>query len=237
MNSKNLVKKIRKIVLETTNGNLISLYLIGSFLRNEMTKTSDIDVVGVMKPDFDFMKEVEINKILNEKIHSKHRIDLGTMNYEEFFGGVQKGSLMKHTYLSVFINFLKNAKLIYGKKLNFDKFPIKPASIEDELNYHIGIFRKYKNEFRKKDSLGPDFYFRDFIKTIFFIANLELLRNRGLKPKSYFNISKALKKEKNHIVHYSLKLRKKKIITKQEKQHWLEMAERYVKELRERTRL
>jgi hypothetical protein len=201
-----------------------------------MVESSDIDLIGIMKPNFDFKKEKIINKILNEKIRSKHRIDLGTMSYEEFFGGRRQGSLTKHIVLPVFMNFLKNAKLIYGKKLNFDKFPIKPASKEDELKYHIKVFNKYKNLFRKRDRLGPDFQFKDFVKIIFYIANIELQKTKKTKSRnSYSDIDNAFKNEKDHIVHYSLRLRKKKKITNEEKRLWLDIADQYVKKMKKIT--
>ena len=219
--------------MENTDGKLVSLYVIGSFLSKEMTESSDIDLVGVMESSFDFRKEGRINKVLNGSVGSRHRIDLGTMSYEEFFGGPQQGSLMKHVELPIFLNFLKRAGLIYGRRINFDKLPIKPASPREELRYHVKVFDQYKGKFRKKDRLAPDFAFRDFIKIIFYISNLELQLTRCLTPRrSYSGIVKAFARNKTHIVHYSLQLRLKRTISKKEKESWLNLAERYVGKMR-----
>jgi len=216
-------------VLENVDNELISLYVMGSFLSKEMIESSDIDLVGVMKSSFNFRKEARINKALNETVRSSHRIDLGTMSYDEFFGGTQKGSLTKHIELPIFLNFLKRAQLIYGKKINFDKLPVKPASPEEELKYHAKVFDEYKADFRKTDRISPDFSFRDFIKIVLYIANLELQRTRKLTPRrSYSEILKAFRKDKSHIVHYSMKLRRKKTISYQGRQSWLNLAEQYV---------
>jgi hypothetical protein len=75
-----LLRKIRQVVLENADGELFSLYVIGSFLSREMIESSDIDLVGVMKSSFDFRKEARINKTLNEVIgssHSPHSISFG----------------------------------------------------------------------------------------------------------------------------------------------------------------
>jgi hypothetical protein len=198
-----------------------------------MIPSSDIDLVGVMKPSFDFRKENEVNRALNQKTRSTHKIDLGTMSYAEFFGGRQQGSLMRHIELPVFLNFLKHARIIYGKRIDFSKLPIKPASPEKELSYHINVFDKHKADFRERSRIGSDFSFRDFLKIIFYIANLELQLTKGQIPKArYTEIDKALRRDKEHIVHYSMKLRRKRTIWRKERQSWLDSAERYVMKMR-----
>ena len=232
-NDRRLLQEIKRIVLDCCGNELISLYAIGSFSFHEMIPSSDIDLVGVMKPSFDFRKETKINKALNHKIHSDHKIDLGTMSYAEFFGGTQKGSLMKHIELPIFLNFLKRSQRISGKPINFDKLPINPASPEEELRYHIKVFDEYKAGFRQRDRIRSDFSFRDFLKIMFYIANLELQLERELTPRvGYTEIDKAFREDKEHIVHYSMKLRRKGTIGRKERQSWLDSAERYVAKMR-----
>lgn len=224
---------MRRVVLENADNELISLYVIGSFLSKEMVESSDIDLVGVMKSSFDFRKEEHINKALNETVRSSHMIDFGTMNYDEFFGGTQKGSLTKHIELSIFLNFLKRARLVHGKRINFDRFPIKPASPGEELRYHIKVFGEYKSDFRRKNRIRADFAFSDFIKIIFYVANLELQLTRNLTAKpSYSGIVRAFRKDKNHIVHYSMKLRHKTAISRCDRESWLDLAEGYVSRMK-----
>lgn len=231
--NRRLLQRLKQTVLENAGEQVVSLYIVGSFISNEMIESSDIDLVGIMKPSFDFRREAHINRILNKTIHSKHRIDLGTMSFDEFFGGAQKGSLMTHTELPIFLNFLEGGKLIWGKRINFDKLPIKPASPEQELKYHLREFDKYKNEFRKKNALGPDFSFRDFIKTIFYVANAELQLSQHLTPKSgYTDIVRAFADNKTHPVHYSLQLRRKKKISSRDKRTWMNLAEGYVTQMK-----
>ena len=229
-----ILKQSLDIILENTRESLISLYTIGSVVTKDMEDSSDIDFVGVFKDDFDFRKEKQINKLLNQKIKSRHRLDLGTMSIKEFYGGKRRGSLMKYIELPIFLNFLKNnAKLIYGKKLNFDRFPTKPAPLKEELKYHMKMFKKYKKDFRTKDKLGPDFDFKGFLKMVFYIANIELQITRKMRRrKSYNDIIKAFNKDKEHIVHETMRLRKKKNITNKEKQKWLDKAQEYVKTLK-----
>jgi predicted nucleotidyltransferase len=231
--NRRLLQNLKQAALENAGEHLVSLYLLGSFLSDEMTPSSDIDLVGVMKPNFDFQSEARLNRILNKTVHSKPRIDLGTMSYDEFLGGTRKGSLMRHTELPIFLNFLKRARLIYGKRINFDKLPTKSASPEQELKYHIAEFDKYKNQFRRKNAVGPDFFFRDFIKTIFHIANAELQLTRYVTPrKGYTEIVRAFAKDKNHLVHYSMQLRQKKTISPRDRRTWTKLAERYVGQMR-----
>jgi hypothetical protein len=101
------------------------------------------------------------------------------------------------------------------------------------MKYWIKEFEKYKNEFRKKDKLGVDFSFKDFVKIIFYIANLQLqlMRKTEQKKKRYSDIANAFRTESNHIVRYSLELRKKESIANEEKQLWLDKAEVYVESI------
>jgi predicted nucleotidyltransferase len=231
--NRRLLQSIKQAVSENAGEYVVSLFVLGSFLSDEMTPLSDIDLVGVMKPTFDFRREAPLNRILNKTVHSKHRIDLGTMSYDEFFGGTQKGSVMRYIELPIFLNFLRRARLIYGKRINFDKLPIKPASPEQELKYHLREFDKYKREFKRKNAAGPDFSFSDFIKIIFYIANTELQLTRHLTPRRrYTEIVRAFAKDKTHLVHYSMQLRRKKTISPRDKRTWLNLAERYAVQMR-----
>ncbi len=215
--------------MESAYDELVSLYVIESFLSKEMVESSDIDLIGIMKPSFDFRRELRINKMLNEKIGPNHRIDLGTMSYDEFLGGTAKGSLLNTIELPVFLAFMKRARLIYGKRINLDKLPVKPSSPEEQMEYHIRVFDEYKAEFWKKDRIKTDFTFRDLIKMVLYLADVELQLARNLTPRrSYAGIIKAFHNDKNHIVHYSIKLRRKKTISGEEKESWLDLAEAYV---------
>ena len=232
MNDEELIDKLKHTVLEHTGNDLISLYVIGSFITKDMTENSDIDFVGLMKSSYDFDNEEKLNEILNDKISSAHIIDIGMMNYDAFFGGEPKGRIMEHIDLPVFINFLKKAKLIHGKQINFDEIPIMPASLKDELEYHIETFNELKDEFKEKDQISYDFFFRDFIKIIFYIANIELELIHDIKPASnYSEIATAYKFNENHIVHYSLKLRNQTMISNDEKIKWIDLAEQYLFDL------
>jgi predicted nucleotidyltransferase len=234
MNDEQLLEKIKNVIVESTNNDLISLYVIGSFLRKEMEEYSDIDLVGIMKPTFDFEKRKHINWVLNKRVRSKHRIDMGTVSYDEFFGGERKGSMTEYITVPVFIKFLKKAKLVYGKKIKFDRLPIKPATDKEELKYHIEVFDEYKDMFRKGHRFSADYTFRDFIKIMFYIANLELrILKKSKSRDSYVEVDNAFRNDNDHIVHYSMLLRRKRAdITNKEKEVWFGMAEDYVRRMK-----
>jgi len=78
MNREQLLLEIKRIILEKAHDELVSLYVMCSFLSNEMLESSDIDLIGVMKSTFDFRREVRINRMLNSKIRLSHRIDIST---------------------------------------------------------------------------------------------------------------------------------------------------------------
>lgn len=227
------LKKINKTVIENAGEDLVSLYLLGSFMTKDIVRTSDIDFIAVMKDKFNFKKEKRLNRILNEKVRAGRRIDVGTMSINEFYGGKVKGSILKNVELPILLNFLKNAKLIYGRKLDFDSFPTKPASLKEELRYYAGLITRYGNRFRHTDKLGVDWTFRNFVKTAFFLANVELQLNRDAKHKKrYVDIVKTFRHDKEHIVHRTMKIRIKKTITQREKIEWINEAEMYARQMK-----
>lgn len=231
MDDQALIERVIKLVLAIAGDNLRSMYLIGSFLTREMIDSSDIDFIGIMESSFDFTNETAINPELNSKIDSKYPIDVELMNYDAFFGGKPKGSILKYVTLSVLLNFLKRAKHVYGEKLNFDTLPVKPASPQDELIYHMGVFHRNKDEFRTKDKIGIDFTFKSFLKQVFYMANLELQLTRRMESqRRYSEIVHAFQFHPDHIVHFSYTLRKQNAITVKEKHAWLDKAEEYVQQ-------
>jgi predicted nucleotidyltransferase len=177
MNDSKLLSRIKSLIVRLAKEDIISLYVIGSFTRGEMERHSDIDLVAVMKPSFDFERERQINEILNSKIRTAHRIDMGTIGYEEFFGGKRRGSITRHISVPVFLRFLRKARLVYGKRIDLDRLPIKPAGIKEELRYQIELYDSCKKDFRNKYRLSPDFTFKDFVKIMFYIADIELQMN------------------------------------------------------------
>ena len=231
INDRRVVQKIKRVVLENTGNELVSLYLIGSFVSKDMVESSDIDLVGIMKPSFDFNKERRINNALNHQIPSTHRIDLGTMSITELYGSPRKGSIMKHVELPILLNYLKQARLIHGKQINFNKLPVKSATPKDELRYHIKTFNEYKEAFRERDRIGADFAFKDFLKVIFYIAHIELQLTQQITTGNYSEIVKAFAKDKTHPVHDSMRLRLKKTISSTDRRRWLNVAEGYVAEM------
>jgi len=228
-----LVQEIKRLTLEEAGDELISLYLLGSFLSKDMVESSDIDLIGIMQPAFNFNRERKINAVLNRKIESIHKIDLGTLSITELYGGPTKGSIMKHVELPILLRFLQHARLLHGKQIDLSKLPVKPATAHDELKYHIKVFDEFKEKFRTRNRITSDFAFKDFLKIVFYIANLELQLTRHLRSRTgYAKITQAFAKDKTHIVHYSMGLRSKKTIPVKERRRWLTLAEVYVAKMR-----
>lgn len=226
------IDKVTKLVLEFANNHLHSLYLIGSFLSRELTETSDIDFIGIMDASFDFTREINLNSMLNSKVFTRHPIDVGLMNYEAFLGGEPRGSILKYVTIPVLLNFLKQAKLVYGEHLDFDAFPIKPALPHEELRYHIRVFHRNKDAFRTKDKIGVDFTFKGFVRQVFYMAALELQLIHKLKRLTmYSEVVHAFRSNPNHLVHFSYKLRSQKHVTVKEKHQWLDKAKEYIQQL------
>ena len=61
------------------------------------------------------------------------------------------------------------------------------------------------------------------------IADVEnQILNNKKHNKRYADIAKSFKKDREHIVHYTMKLRKKNKISKKERLKWIKMAKQYI---------
>ncbi|MBU3896968.1 MAG: nucleotidyltransferase domain-containing protein [Nanoarchaeota archaeon] len=230
-----ILKQATNIITKSTGKDLITLILMGSYGTKDMVKTSDIDLNAIMKDSFDFRKERQIKNMLKEQIEKKYKIETNfeCMNIGAFYGKKKKGSLTKYISLPILITFFNESRFLYGKKINFNKFSVKRASLEKQLKYHIKSINDNVDKFKGKDMIGTSWYFKDFIKGVFLLADVEnQILNKKEHKKRYIDIYNEFKKDRTHIIHYTMTLRRKKRITNREKLKWIKMAKQYIKNLK-----
>jgi predicted nucleotidyltransferase len=235
MNKPRLLKEAVEIVKSIAKDKIVSLFLMGSFGTKDQVSNSDVDICAVMAENFDFAKEREIQHELKEKIEKKYGIETNfhAMSIGELYGREKKGTLTEFTTVPVFLNFVRKRRMLSGKDLDYGNFPIKRATPREELKFHIGVLEEHIPLFRKQDFVAPDWHFKDFIKTVFYIADIENQIVNGAKPiVTYSKIEKAYSRNPKHLVHFTWKLRRAKKISQKNKQRWLGMAEKYLQEMR-----
>lgn len=231
-NIKKLVREVAQLVVEFLGEDLICLYWVGSSLYGSMKKRSDIDVFGIVKDDFDFTKEDEVNEYLKENFEKKHKIEarFRGITISELEGGEQKGRLTKWVPISILIKSLSRGKIIYGK-YDWNKCKVKPMPLKQEGWHYIGLIEHfiplYRKDYAKTES---QFKFKDFIKLAYWLANVELQLEGYEYTPNFKEIEKRLKG--SHIVHLIASIREKDKITKKDREEILNKLEEYAEKMK-----
>ncbi len=217
MNDKKLKKIINNIteftVKELKYKGLISLYLSGTILTKDRVKLSDIDLFGIVSPDFDIIKEE--NKI-NSDFEKKSKILCGgfetrfrAIGIDELNKGKPRGVIAKYIGLDILIKQFPFFKKLWGKDLDFSKFKVKPIKPKQEAKIHIKTIELFLKKLKKGEELFP---IQNFPKSVLFLARVEAEKDYNFKFTPYYvDLEKHFVKQKGHIVHKAMKLRKKKL--------------------------
>jgi len=213
-----LIKKITNFtVKELKDKGLISLYLAGTILTKDRTPYSDIDLFGIVTSDFQIIKEEnKINKIFKKQkknlckgIETKFR----AIAIDELEGAKPRGIVAKFIGLNNVIKQFPYYKLLYGKKLDFSKFPIKPLELKEQAKKQIKALKTSIKHIKEKKEKFP---IQDFSKHILILARIEAEKDYGFKfDPSYKKLTQHLAKQREHIAHKAMKLRYKKVTRKE----------------------
>jgi len=230
-----IIKKLTKFVVKKLKKKgLISLYLAGTILTKDRNKYSDIDFFGIVPKNFDiYHEELKINKILEKKqdplcggIETRFR----GIGLDELNGGELRG-VVKYLGFHRILRQLPKYKLLWGKELDFSKFPFNPTALKREDKNLIKTTSDFIKDFKKGKATYP---IQNFPKAILHLAMTEAERDYGYQfDPSYKNIVKYLSNKRNHIVHKAIKLRDKKV-TKELLLNFFPEVEKYIKHLKKK---
>ncbi len=232
-------KVIKKIVYftvkELKDKGLISLYLVGTIINEDRTPYSDIDLFGIVSPSFDIIKEEnKINakfKKLRKTLCKGFETRFRGIGIDELEGNKPRGVLAKYIGLDSLIKKLPFYKRVWGKKIDFSKFPINPIRLKEEAKRNIRSIERFMKEFRQGKEIFP---MQNFSKSILYLARVEAEKYYGFKfDVSYKKLAKHLAHERNHIVHKAMELRYKKA-TRKNLLKFFEDVEKYLKYLKKR---
>lgn len=235
LTDRKIIKNVINIIINRLKDKgLISLYVAGTFLTKDRTSQSDIDLFGIVKSDFNFKEEEEINKFFDK---NKQELCEGIETRFRGFpicsleGGEQKGVI---TYFGDPARILQRFPFfihIWGKKFNFKKdFPSKPMELKKEALYLISKL-EISIDLLRKNKLD---YYQNIPKQVIELIRVEAQKEYGFKyDPSYIALSQHLIDEEDHIIHKVMKLRNKKN-TKTEIINFCDDIEEYIKDLRKR---
>jgi hypothetical protein len=212
----------KKIIKAIPIDKLFAIYIKGSFVRREMKKRSDIDIVPIVTEN---KYEGEIFSVNSPKISPAIVVPLSLweLKNNKLFtkGGHNPDLRAKPDRL---LSKLKECKLIYGKPLNPKEFPIRSDQIA--LKDEIEVIKKGYIPTYQKGNIK----FSPLLKEVFWLVELEQKVRGKLLNHSFEGISKSVK-NKNHIIHEALKFRKGKLNGKKYELQFIQRLANHLNEL------
>ena len=180
------IKKAKKILLQLVpKDRIMAIYVKGSFVRREMVKKSDVDIVLIVK---DLKTKKEIQRLDKERGTFYRPSELLPKTVQELKSP------------NPFIDRLNSYKLIYGKSLKTSEFPFRNK--KERLK---GLIKAFNNEFLPNYEKGT-FGFSELVKQVFWLTDLEEQINGKKVAVSWKELTNSIR-FKNHIIHDALKFR------------------------------
>lgn len=216
------IKLARRLIINSIpKGKLVSIYIKGSFVRREMKKGSDVDIVPIVTEN---KYECKVFSVNSPKISPSIVVPLSLWelrNNKLFTRGSNPDLRAKPDRL---LSHLKECKLIYGKPLNPKEFTIDDdkTALRDKIDIirkgYIGAYNKGKINFST------------LLKEVFWLVELEQ-KVKGKRVKhSFEGISKSVK-NRHHLIHEALNFRKGKLKGKGREQQFIKKLENHLNEL------
>ena len=189
---------------------LKALYYVSN---EDVTPFSDIDLFGIVAPDFD------INK--NEKVINKHYEDVRKTDYadlevrfrgiglDELDGGNIRSVLGKYVGARELLKEFPFYRSVWGEDFDFSKFKLKPLTPAEEVNKIGDKIVNYLDGLEKGKEAYP---IQNFSKDVLRLVRVEAVGEHGYKfHPSYKRLAKHFGNNRDHIVHDMMKLRHKNV--------------------------
>ncbi|MFA6295301.1 MAG: nucleotidyltransferase domain-containing protein [Candidatus Paceibacterota bacterium] len=220
------LSKAKEIILNSIpNDEIVSIYVKGSYVQDELQPDSDVDVVVILKSEEYLLAVYELTEKFGKTTKPPFQIVAYTL--EELQTGKWSSNRTKTpTTISAFVKHLDQFPLLYGSKPEGKLFT--RTDIKD-LTALISAFEK---------SFLPDFEkgifkFSEIVKSVMWLTEREQ-RALGIVPDySWQKLSDSIKDE-NHIIHLALKLRRQKEVSKEEQAVFMEKLKNYLSSLKEK---
>ncbi|MBA7599193.1 hypothetical protein ES703_06220 [subsurface metagenome] len=221
------LKGAKKLILKKIPKSKInSLYVKGTFIRREMNRKSDVDIVVIVK-DNKYLKKVDG---LAKECEGKYKPEVG-ISVRSLWELENNKHFEKTKKLrgrpDLFIKKVDNYKLIFGRKINPKKYPSRDD--KKDLEVRIRTFRKTFIPLYRKKEMG----FAEIIKQVFWLVELEKKVEDKNPPETWKKLDKSIK-DKNHIMHIAYRYRLNKPKDKRKRENFIKKLEKYLKKL-ERT--
>lgn len=218
------LKGVKNMVFkEIPKEEVMSIYVKGSFIRREMNKKSDLDIVLILKKSI-FLKRI---KKLNAKYSDKFKPALQFSGYSvwELKNNKRTGKDNENKAgPSRAVRHIDNYELIYGKRLDKNDFYCGPD--KGHLKRMVYAF----NNIFIPDYQKGNFGFSQLVKQVFWLVENEQIW-KGKNPSySWSELERSIK-DRNHIIHDTLNLRLNPTKDERKRNDYLNKLKKYISQL------
>jgi predicted nucleotidyltransferase len=217
------IEKAKNLILEIIpNNEIVSIYIKGSFVQDELRPDSDVDVVVILKSEEYLPAIYKITEDYGSSANPPFQIVAYTM--KELETGEKASNRIKNTTaVSRFVKHLNFLPLIYGIRPEGQLF-----SRTDLKDLTINI-RNFRERFIPEYKEGK-FKFKEIVKQVFWLVEGEQ-RLKGLKPGYSWRGLADSTKDENDIICLAIKYRNKDEISKKEELDFMKKLEEYLTNL------
>ena len=181
--------------------------------NEDTTPYSDIDLFGIVSPDFDIEEnEQMINTHYDERRDSDYgglEVRFRGIGEDELNGAEPKGVLSKYVDLRGLIPQFDFYKLLWGEKPDFSKYSLKPLTYSEEVEIYSQKIINFLDNLKNGKHIYP---IQNFPKEVLRLARVEAEKEHGMKyDPSYKKLVEHLAHKKDHIAHKAMSLRKRQV--------------------------
>jgi len=220
------IQKAKETILKSIpNDEIISMYVKGSYVRDELQPDSDVDIVVILKSNEYLPAVYELTEKFGNTTEPPFQIVAYTL--EELQTGTWSPNRTKNaSTISVFVKHVDQLPLLYGSKTEGQLFT--RTDVKDLTALMSAFEKSFLPDFEK-----GTFKFDDVVKQVMWLTEREQ-RALGIVPDySWQKLADSIKDE-NHIIHLALRLRKQKEVSKEEQDIFMEKLKNYLASLKEK---
>ena len=219
------LSRAKETILELIpNKEIVSIYVKGSYVQDELQPDSDVDIVVILKSDEYISAVYELTEKYGDTTEPPFQIVAYTL--EELQTGTWSSNRTKNpTTISAFVKHLDQLPLLYGSK------PEGQLFTRTDIKDLTALMSAFEKSFLPNFENG-NFKFNEIVKQVMWLTEREQ-RARGIVPDySWQKLANSIE-DKNHIIHMALKLRKQEEVSKEEQDVFMEKLKKYLDDLRE----
>ncbi len=220
------IQKAKELILKSIpNNEIVSIYLKGSYVQDEMLPDSDVDIVVILKSEECLPLVYQLTERYGDTVNPPFQIVAYTMKELET-GEKASNRIKSTTSVSRFNKHLDSLPLIYGTRPEGRLFM---RTDEKDLAINIQNFRiMYIPDYKE-----GKFEFKQVVKQVFWLVEAEQ-RLKGLEPRYSWQKLADSTNDSKHIIHLALKYRKQDEISKEEESDFMKRLEEYLNKIEDR---